>query len=315
MRNLSNWARIVLTPVALIGAILSFRSLYDAATPTFGPTLSAGFPLLVDLLILGTSLQYVAGAKVGRPRAGWRWTAHAGVAATLVLNALAAPDWSGVPWHVTAPAVWAVLVELTAREVLGEWRRRNDAPPDRIPASLWLTAPFESGRTRLLMLRTARTDAARSRVDVGVHAAAREALRLALPGRDGRRVRKVIHRQLRAGSLPPGAVLRPLGWGGEVTGSGPARILQAVLQDVLTETKVQPVAVPVATIRPRPVTERVEKARPQTHPLRAAWLELVAEKGPDPSPQDVIAMVEKERNQVITAGAARALKARLKVST
>jgi hypothetical protein len=66
-RRLRFWARIVLVPVALIGAILSFQSLYQAAVPTFGQWLAAGFPLLVDLLILGASLQYVAGAKIGRP--------------------------------------------------------------------------------------------------------------------------------------------------------------------------------------------------------------------------------------------------------
>ncbi len=38
----------------------------QAAQPTFGPYLAGGFPLLVDLLILGASLQYVAGAKIGR---------------------------------------------------------------------------------------------------------------------------------------------------------------------------------------------------------------------------------------------------------
>jgi hypothetical protein len=312
MKTYTFWARLVLAPVALIGAVLSFRSLYEAALPTFGPHLSAGFPLLVDLLILGASLQYVAGAKVGRPMAGWRWTAHAGVAATLLLNALAADNAANVPWHVTAPAVWAVLVELTARTVLGEWRRANDVPLDRIPASLWLTAPVESARSRLLMLRTARTDAPASRVEVGVQAAAREALRLALPGRDGRRVRQIIHRQLRAGSLPPSAVLRPLGWdGSEPSGTGPARILQMVLQDVLTDAP----AVPLPEPKPAPKVPvlRASLGPQPSHPLLNPFLAL----GPDPSTSAVQAMVLQETQRTIEPGAARALKARLtaKLST
>src|SRR3954452_2902998 len=97
------WARIVLVPVGVIGAALSFASIYEAALPSYGPVLAAGFPFLVDFLILGVSLQYIAGARVGRPRMGWRLTAHAGVAGTLLLNAMAAPDLAHLPWHVVAP--------------------------------------------------------------------------------------------------------------------------------------------------------------------------------------------------------------------
>jgi peptidoglycan/LPS O-acetylase OafA/YrhL len=165
-------ARVVLVPVAVIGAVLSFAGIYEAAAPSYGPVLSAGFPFLVDFLILGASLQYIAGAKVGRPRAGWRLTAHAGVAGTLVLNAMAAQDLAHLPWHVVAPAVWSVLVEMSAREVIGEYRALRRAPADRIPARLWFTAPVESTRTWLLMARSGARSHAEARVDVGVLAAA-----------------------------------------------------------------------------------------------------------------------------------------------
>jgi hypothetical protein len=222
--------------VAGIGAVLSFRSLYAAAVPTFGEYFAAGVPLLVDLLILGASLLYVAGAKVGSPMAGWRLTAHAGVVATLVLNALAARQVSQVPWHVAAPAVWAVLVELTAQQVLGAWKATLTIRTDTISLTLWLSAPVQSARIRLLMRRAGITDAHAARIAVGVEAAAREALRLALPDRHGRRVRRIISRQLRAGTLPPAAVLGPLGW--DETSSAlpdyrPETILRAVLRGVL----------------------------------------------------------------------------------
>ena len=237
-RRLGFWARLVLIPVAVIGAVLSFDSLYKAATPTFGEHLAAGFPLLVDLLILGASLQYVAGAKVGRPMAGWRLTAHTGVVGTLILNALAATQLGDVPWHVTAPAVWAVLVELTAKQVSGAWKATHANPTDKISPTLWLIAPVESARTRLLMLRTGVTNAQLARTAVGVHAAAREALRLALPDRRGQRVRKIITRQLRAGSLPLAEILAPLGWSGSgaLPDSRPETILRAVLHGVLDRT-------------------------------------------------------------------------------
>jgi uncharacterized protein DUF2637 len=270
-RRLGFWARVVLVPVAAIGAVLSFRSLYQAAVPTFGDYLAVGFPLLVDLLILGASLQYVAGAKVGRPMAGWRLTAHAGVVATLVLNALAAKTMGEVPWHVTAPAVWAVLVELTAKQVLGEWTATHAAKADRISLPLWMTAPIESVRTRLLMFRTGITDAHRARIAVGVNAAAREALRLALPRRNARRVRRIINRQLRAGSLAPVAILRPLGWtkGGVVLQNArPDVILQAVLQEILDPGSTP---APVASQAPPPAQRprSVDPAQPMQHPEAA----------------------------------------------
>lgn len=210
-RRFRRGAVAVLTPVALIGATLSFTSIYAAAAPIYGPVLAAAFPLLVDFLILGTLLMYVAGAKVGRPRAGWRLTAHAGVAGTLFLNALAARQLQHVPWHVVAPAVWSVLVELTAREVLGEWRATHTTPPDRIPLALWLSAPIESARTRLLMMRTGERSATAARRAVGVHAAARSVMRRAL-GRRALDVRRTLRRQLRAGSLEPAVILAAVGW-------------------------------------------------------------------------------------------------------
>ena len=88
-RVLQSASILILCPVAGIGALLSFRSLHEAAAPVFG-SFAAGFPLLVDMLILGSTLAYLAGASLGRALPGWRWTAHGGVAGTLLLNALAA---------------------------------------------------------------------------------------------------------------------------------------------------------------------------------------------------------------------------------
>lgn len=265
------WASIVLVPVALIGAALSFESLYRAAVPIFGPRLALGFPLLVDLLILGASLRFVAGAKVGLRRTGWRMTAHAGVTATLTLNALAAHSLRDVPWHVTAPAVWSVLVELTARDVLGEWRVTHSPHHDRISLRLWLTAPIESARTWLRMARRVHGEQAAARLDVGLHAAAVEALRLALPGRRGRRVRQILERQLRSGSLPPAAVLRPLGWG-DVASTlekiTPEAVLRAALLDVLLHPGHVHQALPepeargadATSLRPSPPTDELQPA-------------------------------------------------------
>ena len=230
MSRLRVWSSLVLAVVAVVGAVLSFDSLHKAAVPTFDDPLAYGFPLLVDALILGASLQFIAGARAGRPQAGWRLTAHAGVAGTIALNALAAPSLGAIPWHVTAPIVWSVLVELTARTVLGEWMAEHKPPLDRVPARLWVTAPVESARVWLRLARRVEGAQAAARVEVGAYAAAVEALRASIPGREGRAARRILRRQLRAGTLQPGAVLAACGW---LDPESVPRTAQAILRAAL----------------------------------------------------------------------------------
>jgi hypothetical protein len=131
--------------------------------------------------------------------------------------------------------VWAVLVELYAREAAGAWKAEHTVPPERIPARLWITAPIESARTWLRQGRTGVREHQVARRDVGLHAAAVEALRLALPeGAECARVRRIIGRQLRAGSMPPTAVLAAIGWTGDLSDRTPEAVLRAALADVLT---------------------------------------------------------------------------------
>jgi hypothetical protein len=96
-------AIVVLVLVAAVGAVLSWQSLYLGALPVFGPALAPALPLMVDGLVLGASLQFVATVKAGRPMPAWRVTAHAGVAVTITLNAMAAPSAGVIAWHVAAP--------------------------------------------------------------------------------------------------------------------------------------------------------------------------------------------------------------------
>jgi hypothetical protein len=202
-------AVVVLCPVAGIGASLSFQSLHEAAESTFG-SLAVGFALLVDMLILGSTLAFLAGATVGRERSGWRWTAHGGVIATLVLNALAASSPATIPWHITPALVWSVLVEMTARQVIGDWKILNAASTEPIPTRLWLISPLDSFQTWLQMARTGELCHRQARADLAVHAAAVQALKAAMPRRRQRGTRNLIRKQLHAGALDPAALLRYL---------------------------------------------------------------------------------------------------------
>lgn len=269
------WSRtLTLAVVGIAGGLLSYDSLYAKAVDQFGDHLAYAFPVLVDFLILGASLAYIAGAKRGRPRAGWRLTAHCAVAGTIALNALAAPSPAAVPWHITAPIVWSVLVELIARDVLGEFRATH-APTEGIPFALWLTAPGESLATWLRVRRQAAH--ATARMEVGSHAAATEALHLALPGRRARRVRKILRRQLRAGSRTPEQILdQAIGLLAHHEPGSPL----AVLRDVLAATS--SVAAP-----PEPVIVVAELAAADQAPPPAERPALAApapEEAPAPTP-------------------------------
>jgi hypothetical protein len=221
---------MVLCPVAGIAAALSFESLYQAARPTFG-RLALGFPLLLDTLVAGSMLAFLAGATVGRPRAGWRWTAHGGVTGTLVLNAMAASSLSAIPWHVTPGLVWSILVEMTARQVIGDWQARHDAAAEPISGRLWLISPVETARTWRYMARTGQPSHRQARADLAVLTAAVQVLRMAMPARRQRAARHLICRQLWAGAIDPATLLAYLHDqdSSTVAGQPTAMVIQAFL--------------------------------------------------------------------------------------
>jgi hypothetical protein len=236
------WNRIaisVLPLVAAVGAVLSWGSLYQAAATAlgahapapFGINLAgAAFPMLVDALILGASARYVAGVQAGRPVGGWRIAAHAGVTGTVLLNAAASPTLADIPWHVTAPIVWSVMVELVARDILGELREVSTTRRgDRIPWRLWLTSPAESARVSWRIARTGDTDVDAVRAVTERAAAARDHLATALPGRRHRRTRRQITRRLWAGALDPATLVDLID-----THPSPAGLHGAVLRAVAT---------------------------------------------------------------------------------
>ena len=230
-RLLQSASILILCPVAGIGAVLSFRSLHEAAAPVFG-SFAAGFPLLVDMLILGSTLAYLGGASLGRALPGWRWTAHAGVAGTLLLNALAASGPATIAWHITPALVWSVLVEMTARQVTGSSGSPTAGASEPIPIRIWFSSPLIAAGTWLQMARTGQRCHRQARADLAVQVAARHALSTALPQWRQRGARRRIGRQLRAGALEPAVVLDYLRGRHQDTGSAhhTAMVLQAFLR-------------------------------------------------------------------------------------
>lgn len=211
-----------LAGIGLLSLANSWGSLYSAAAShlarTGMPTVTIGsgrvslaaasLPLLLDLLIVAASSRYVLGVKDGRPVGGWRVAAHSAIAGTVIMNALAAEHLSDVPWHVIAPGVLAVVVELLAREALGQLREVRDDRGDRIPLMLWVTRPAESARTLMRSFRDrASAEVTSARLVTEQGRAAKDALRLALPGIKNLRRRRIILARLWSGALAPAHLL------------------------------------------------------------------------------------------------------------
>jgi Protein of unknown function (DUF2637) len=201
------------TVVALLGAVFSYSGQFSRAEPIFGRPIAYAFPVMVDGLIAACAAYYIGTVAKGRPQLGYRWVAHAGIAATIVLNALAARSPAEVPWHVVAPAIWGVLIELRAREVLGDYRAEHGSPTDRLPWRLWVAEPVASARVAVWMARTGTRSHVEARAQRGEYLAAKSALQLNAKRRR-RRLRRLALALVRSGTLDPAVLVQATGLDG-----------------------------------------------------------------------------------------------------
>jgi hypothetical protein len=219
LKRLARWLRwpsvAVLLVVSIASFVLSYESLQSKAADYFGggrggdSLISYGFPLAVDLFILGASLAYLAGAVLGRALPGWRITAHLAIAGTVALNATAGNgDPVATFFHVIGPLGFAAIIELSGAELL-LWNKITTAPVrrDGIPLTLWISSPVEQVRTWLYMRRRGITSAIEARAAMGTEIGALMLLKLALSGADGRAARRVLRVQLRRGATTPEIVM------------------------------------------------------------------------------------------------------------
>ncbi|NRQ34306.1 DUF2637 domain-containing protein [Nonomuraea sp. NN258] len=134
--------------LGLVGFVISFATVMDAAKPTFGP-LAFLLPLGVDLGIAVFSALDLVLARLDM-RVRWlRFIPWALTAVTVYLNVAAytstpsGPDWFAVVAHAILPGLWIVAVEIGTHAV----RKRADlANPSRridsIRVSRWLLSPL-----------------------------------------------------------------------------------------------------------------------------------------------------------------------------
>ncbi|GAA1727972.1 DUF2637 domain-containing protein [Nonomuraea bangladeshensis] len=134
--------------LGLIGFIISFATVMEAAKPTFGP-LAFMLPLGVDLGIAVFSALDIVLARLDM-RVRWlRFIPWTLTAATVYLNIAAyadapgGPDWFAVVAHAILPGLWVVAVEIGTHAVR---KRAHLASPSRrldsIRVSRWLLSPL-----------------------------------------------------------------------------------------------------------------------------------------------------------------------------
>ncbi|MEV4079804.1 DUF2637 domain-containing protein [Nonomuraea fuscirosea] len=134
--------------LGLIGFVISFATVMDAAKPTFGP-LAFLLPLGVDLGIGVFSALDIVLARLNM-RVRWlRFVPWTLTAVTVYLNVAAfanapgGPDWFAVIAHAILPGLWVVAVEIGTHAVR---KRSNLANPSRrldsIRLSRWLLSPL-----------------------------------------------------------------------------------------------------------------------------------------------------------------------------
>ncbi len=134
--------------LGLIGFIISFATVMEAAKPTFG-SLAFMLPLGVDLGIGVFSALDIVLARLDM-RVRWlRFIPWTLTAVTVYLNIAAyanapnGPDWFAVVAHAILPGLWVVAVEIGTHAVL---KRAHLASPSRrldsIRVSRWLLSPL-----------------------------------------------------------------------------------------------------------------------------------------------------------------------------
>lgn len=220
-------ATAALVLLAGIAGWLSYASVRAAAVHVFGPVGGSAFPVLLDAGVFASSEYYLASVRKVRPSFGFRTLTRALIAATVAINVSTATDARSALMHAVPPALFAALVELRARQILGD--QRDALGVKRIPLKLWIVSPVRSFRITLHVARQGAHGALWQQREQ--RAAALRALRIAVPGRgQARRARRQAASAIRTGMLAPADLIAATGLDDTADGTGPAAVLRVALR-------------------------------------------------------------------------------------
>jgi DNA-binding transcriptional ArsR family regulator len=167
-----------------------------------GPAGASVTPLMMDAVVYWLAAANVRQARAGRPLPMLRMGAYALLALTITANALGGASWAERVFLALPAALFGFLVE--ARTRLALYHHRAAHGDDRLRARLWLRHPGRAFAAWLWLARQSAPAFDRATAERDQLRAARDAVRLALPGRTRaiRRARAGVLRELNAGRLP-----------------------------------------------------------------------------------------------------------------
>jgi hypothetical protein len=199
---------------ALVAAGAAALSYYHARAfflPFMGRLGASVTPLLLDAVVFWLASANVRQARAGRPLPMLRLGAYAVLALTVTANALGGATLAERVFLALPAALFGFLVE--ARTRLALYEHRAEHGDDRLRARLWLAHPVRTGRAWLWLARQSAPAFDRATAERDRLHAARDAVRLALPGRTrpARRARAGVLRELNAGRLTPAAAVAASG--------------------------------------------------------------------------------------------------------
>jgi hypothetical protein len=197
--------------VAAGAAVLSYAHARAFFLPFMGPAGASATPLMLDAVVFWLASANVRQARAGRPLPMLRAGAYALLGLAVTANALGGVTWPQRVFLALPAALFGFLVE--ARTRLALYRHRAEHGDDRLRARLWARHPIRSFRAWLWLARQSAPAFDRASAERDRLRAARDAVRLALPGQSRaiRRARAGVLRELNAGRLAPATAVEASG--------------------------------------------------------------------------------------------------------
>jgi hypothetical protein len=199
--------RFAYAVVSLGAAALSYDHARTFFLPFMGRVGASVTPLMLDAVLFWLATAGIRQARKGRPLPMLRIGAYVLLALSVAANALGGATWPERLFMALPAALFGFLTEVQIRLALYE-HRATRGESDRLALLLWLRHPVRSTRAKLWQARQHAPAFDTASAERDRLAAARDAVRLAMPGRarDIRRARAGVLRELNAGRLAPAAV-------------------------------------------------------------------------------------------------------------
>ncbi len=268
--------------VAAGAAALSYYHARVFFTPFMGTAGASVTPLMLDAVVFWLASANVRQARSGRPLPMLRAGAYAVLALAVTANALGGATVAERVFLALPAALFGFLVEARTRLALYHFRAEHG--DERLRARLWLRHPVAAARAWLWLARQSCPAFDRATAERDRLRAARDAVRLALPGRTraARRARAGVLRELNAGRLSPATAVKASGL---LTRPGVAELHRVALAAALGST------LPDTATDSGPDTPRTPR-RTRRADTTAAKVARLRDKHPDMTAADIAARLD-----------------------